>query len=654
MKKFISCVFIIVCGLLSLNSTLFAQNDAVLLEIGTEKISSSEFLRVYKKNNIKGEEVAMDEKSLREYLDLFTKFRLKVQEAEALGMDTSKSFKTELNGYRRQLARPYLTDNENNDKLIKEAYERMQEEVSAAHILITVEPNASPADTLKAYNKIKDIRNKVVSGKADFNEMAKKFSDDKGSGTRGGELGYFSAFTMVYPFETAAYTTSPGNVSDIFKTRFGYHILKVNTKRKSRGEIKVAHILIRTEKDDQSNEASAEERANDIYKQLMAGADFGELAAKHSEDKRSATMGGELGFFGTGKMIPEFEDAAFALTENGQISKPIESQYGLHIIKRIDYKPLESFEELEPTIKSKISSDSRSEINRQHFIDELKKEYNYRAFPKNLDAMAAKIGDSYLNTKWTPDLKKDWSAPLFNLDGKDFTQIDFAYHMARSQKFAGKESVEATVRLFYPIWEKDAIIKYEDSKLESKYPEFKNIMDEYHDGILLFELNDKMVWSKAVKDSAGLRKFYDENKLNYMFGQRAEATIYTATNQKIAKKAHKLARKGKLNTEEILAKFNKDEQVLSAESGKFEKGENADVDNYGFKAGISDIKNDGDKFKFTKVSMILGPQPKPLDKVRGKATADYQDHLEKEWIEILKDKYTVKVNENVFKKLIKN
>ncbi|MFT6849765.1 MAG: peptidyl-prolyl cis-trans isomerase SurA [Sphingobacteriales bacterium] len=654
MKKFISSVFIIVCGLTSSNNTLLAQENATLLEIGNEKISSAEFLRVYKKNNIKGEEVALDEKSLSEYLDLYTKFRLKVQEAETLGMDSSKAFKTELNGYRRQLARPYLTDNENNERLIREAYNRMKEEINAAHILITVELNASPADTLKAFNKIKDIKNKVISGKADFSEMAKKFSDDKGSGTRGGELGYFSAFTMVYPFETAAYTTEPGQVSNIFKTRFGYHIVKVNNKRKARGEIKVAHILIRTQNDEQTNGPSAEEKANDIYNQLMDGADFGELASKYSEDKRSATMGGELGFFGTGKMIPEFEDAAFALTENGEISKPIESQYGLHVIKRIDFKPLETYEALEPTIKTKISSDSRSEINRQHFIDELKKEYSYRAFPENLNAMAAKIGESYLTTKWAPDPKVDWSAPLFNLDGKDYIQKDFAEHMAKSQKFASKENVDGSVRFFYPEWEKDMIIKHEDGKLEAKYPEFRNIMNEYHDGILLFELNDKMVWSKAVKDSAGLRKFYENNKLNYMYGQRADAYVYTTINEKTAKKAAKFAKKGKMDSDAILNKYNKDQKVLFVESGKFEKGENSNVDAFGFKAGISEIKKAGDNFKFTKVSVILGPQPKPLDKVRGKATADFQDHLEKEWVETLKKKYPVKVNDKAFQKLVKN
>ncbi|MGB3946622.1 MAG: peptidylprolyl isomerase, partial [Bacteroidia bacterium] len=387
---------------LALN-TITAQTknkDAVLMTIGQNKVTVAEFESVYKKNNTK--DVANDAKSLNDYVDLFVNFKLKVKEAEELKLDTAKAFKDELAGYRKQLAQPYLTDKDVNEKLLQETYSRLQEDVHASHILVKVAETALPKDTLEAYNKIMKIRARVLKGE-DFNKVAseKGISDDPSAKDNGGDLGYFTALQMVYTFETAAYTTKVGDVSMPVRTRYGYHIIKVHDKRKAQGEVLVAHIMVKTPpnmtKEDSTNAVT---KINEIHSKLKAGAKFEELATQFSDDKTSAKKGGELMWFGTSKMPIEFEKASFALKNKGDFSNPTKTKYGWHVIKLIDRRGLATFDAMKNELKDKVTKDSRSQAGRASLIAKIKAEYKFKENLAARDEFAKVLDSTVFEGTW--------------------------------------------------------------------------------------------------------------------------------------------------------------------------------------------------------------------------------------------------------------
>ena len=313
------------------------SNETVVLKVGDENVTLADFEHVFRKNN---KDSVTTTEALDAYMELFVNFKLKVLEAEAMGMDTVSAFNKELAGYRDQLARPYMVDSDLLDELVEEAFERKGMEVRASHILVSVGADASPADTLVAWNRIQTLRDRVING-ADFGEVArsKGGSEDPSVKSNGGDLGWFTAFQMVYPFECAAFETAEGEVSEVVRTRFGYHILKVTGKRKARGEVQVAHIMVRMPRTaPQDQVTNAEGRIMEVKRLLMSGGSFESLAMKYSEDPSTANKGGVLPWFGTGKMVEDFEDAAFAMTEVGEIAGPIRTDYGFHLIKLLNKK----------------------------------------------------------------------------------------------------------------------------------------------------------------------------------------------------------------------------------------------------------------------------------------------------------------------------
>lgn len=623
------------------------NNDPVLLTVGNSEVTKSEFESVYRKNN-------KNDESLDKYLELYINFKLKVKEAEELGMDTAASFREELKGYRKQLAQPYLTDKDLNEKLLREAYDRTKQDVRASHILVKVGENALPKDTLEAYNKIMKIRQRILKGE-DFNKVAREkgISDDPSAKDNGGDLGYFTALQMVYPFESAAYNTPVGEISMPIRTRYGYHIIKVHDKRPAQGEVQVAHIMVKTSAEmSAADSTNAKNKIEELYAKLQKGDDFAELAKTYSDDKPSAKKGGELPWFGTNRMPIEFEQASFALQKNGDLSKPIKTKYGWHIIKRLDKKDVPSFDMMKNELKQKVSKDSRTQQGRQSLIARLKKEYGFTETRKKgtfpaLEAYYGIIDSSFFDGKWTDAKAAKLSAPMFTIAGQTYTQADFTKFLLKNQSRRAKSDVKEVVNSMYNNWVDETIIAYEESRLEQKYPEFKALMQEYRDGILLFELTDKKVWSKAVKDTAGLKAFYEKNKENYKWDERADVTIYTAANEEIAKNARKMLKKGK-SEKEIMDAVNKSSQLnLQSESRLFNKGENPLVDANWNPGTSSDKKLENGKVSFVVVHKLLKPEPKTLAEAKGLVTADYQAHLEKEWLEELRKKYKVNVNKEV-------
>lgn len=453
---------------------------------------------------------------------------------------------------------------------------------------------------------------------------------------------------MVYPFETAAYTTKPGQVSMPVRTKFGYHIIKVSDMRDAQGEIKVAHIMIKSAAsaaDSVTKQAS--NKIDEIYQKLKAGEKFEDLATKFSDDKGSAKNGGQLPPFGTGRMVPEFEKAAFALSKDGDFSAPVKTSYGWHIIKRLEKKPVPTFEEKKNELKTQVSRDSRAEISKNSMINRIKQEYNFKEFPKNKDAFVNAIDTSILSGEWNADNVKGLNKPLFNIGTVTYNQEDFARYINNHQSKKQNTTPKQVAFTLYNQFVDESVLNYEESQLEQKYPEFKALMQEYRDGILLFDLTDKKVWSKAVKDSAGLVDFYSKNKTKYMWERRCDAIIYTCANADIAAKTRKMLKKKKPMVE-VLTAMNKDSQLnLSTKDGKFVKGENEIIDAITWQKGLSPDMNKNNSVVFVDVINIIEPTPKTLDEAKGIITADYQNHLEKEWIAGLRAKYPVAVKEDI-------
>mgnify|MGYP003385883115 CR=1 FL=1 len=654
MKKLICSVLIAFVGF----GAVAQDSNRTLLTIGNEEVSVDDFLSIYNKNRAVGED--LDPKTLDEYVNLFVNFKLKVKEAEALGMDTVPSFVKELAGYRKQLANPYLVDNEAGEQLIAEAYERLKQEVKASHILITVAADASAVDTLKAYNKIVKLRSEIVKG-SDFAAYAKEYSQDPSAKENAGNLGYFSAMYMVYPFENAAYNTNVGDVSEIVRTRFGYHILKVSDKRLSRGEVKTAHIMVKYPKPSGQNSAEdvalAQQKSNEIYAKLISeNADFDEMAKQYSDDKNNAAKGGALPWFGTNRMVESFENAAFSLVNVGDVSVPTETPYGWHIIKLLDRKGLGSFEEEKSELKKKVEKDSRAQVKRTSLVNKLKKEYNYKENRSALNELKKIVNTKLVSGKGSlEDYTKNLTKTIFTIGDAAYTQVEFASYLSKSiRRMKSKKQSPTIVDDLFATWSEDAVIAYENANLENKYNEFRLLMQEYRDGILLYELTDKKIWSKAVKDTTGLKAFYQANKQNYMWDTRVQAKVVNCQNENIACKVYKKLSKGKTDLAKIQSKINKKSSLnMDVKEGLYLKGENSDVDQVEWVVGVSDLIHDNDNVKVVYISEVLESQVKALSEAKGLITSDYQDSLEKAWLAELSAKYDVVINAYVLD-LVKN
>ena len=628
----------------------FAQigDNSTLLTVGGDVVTRGEFMTIYKKNNSAPTAI-----SVTDYLDLFINFKLKVKEAKDLGLDTAKTFSSELRGYRKQLATPYLTDKEVNDKLLTEAYDRSKKDVRAAHILIKCDAEALPKDTLIAYKKAVSLRDRVLKGE-DFNKLAEQFSDDPSAKENKGDLGYFTVFNMVYPFETAAYSTQKGQVSMPVRTRFGYHLVKVEDMRDAQGTIHTAHIMVKLPKDAKQVDIDAAKlKIDEVYTKLKGGEKFDDLAAKYSDDKASAKKGGELPWFGTGRMVPEFETAAFKLNADGEYSEPVLTQYGWHIIKRLEKKGVASFDDVKVEFKSKIGKDSRAEKSKTSLVNKIKAEASFKEDRKILLDFNKAIDSTIYDGNWKTDKAAALTKVIFNLGNKNYTQADFAKFIASRQPQRSKPvSLQAIVNTMYDKFVEESALTYEDSQLEGKYPAFRDLLNEYRDGMLLFEITDKKVWSKAVEDTLGLKGYYDANKNNYMWGERADVTIFKFANKEVAERFRKYMKKNAKNNptnDQILKEMNKTSQLdLQIEEGVYSKKDNETVDKVSWVAGTMSADMDAEKsIIIVRVNKVLAPSPKSIAEARGLITADYQNYLEKEWIGMLRKKYTVTVDKAV-------
>lgn len=637
-----------------------SKNDRVLLEIAGKPITINEFEAIYHKNN---DLTSIDKKTLDEYLELFINFKLKVQAAEDLGYDTLKKFTNELNGYKKQLSKPYMVDKDAVEKLAKEGYDRLQYDIKASHILIRVDESASPEDTLKAYNKILDIKKKLDKG-ADFEKLAVEYSEDPSVKDNKGNLGYFTAFRMVYTFETEAYNTPIGKISKPVRSPFGYHLIKVSDKRKAIGEVKAAHIMVSvTNKSSREESLSAKRKIDEIYTKLKAGEDFAQLAQNFSDDQGSARKGGELSWFGVGRMVPEFEAAAFALQEPGDISQPIQTAYGWHIVKLLDKKPIGTYEELKDELINKVEKDGRNALTKVALIHRIEKQYSIIKDMNAANALAKSIDSSYYIGNWNYTNASANSAVLV-LQVKDEksgltvskTQTDFAKFIENNQRKhivkPGQGSNQMVINKQFEAFYNETLLNFEESNLPNKFPEYKAIVQEYRDGILLFEIMDKKVWNKSATDTAGLEAFYEQNKNLFMWPKRIDAIFYICNSDSIlalVQKKYKKHVKGKITTEELLNELNASSKLnLSIKSDKFDSTDEI-ANQVEWSKGVKAPVDYNNQKVLVYVKEVLPEMPKKLYESRGLVMSKYQEQLEKTWIEELRNTYTVKVDQEALK-----
>ena len=586
MKKVLLSIVLLAGSLMS-----FAQEDKVLLTINGEPVMLSEFLYIYEKNN---QESSLEKKSMEEYLDLFINFKLKVTEAIAQGVDTTEAFAKELDGYRAQATPKYMQDNEAIDSLVTLSYNRKANIRRAAHIAIQCPMDADSATLAAAEAKIQLARERVTTGVEKkvkkgrkwvtvrepeaFADVAREMTEDQAGKENGGELGWIEVFRFVYPFEDAVYTTPVGEVTKVFRSPYGLHIALVEEERPFE-EVHAAHIMKMMPRGGEGTTAlDAKKQVDSLYQVVLAGADFAEVATANSDDKGSATRGGDLGWFGRGMMVQPFENITFDMTP-GEISEPFPTRFGWHFVKLYDKRGIQPLDSMRQQLLAQVKRDARYQEAEKSFIKKTRAEYN----------LPAEMTD-------------------------------------------------------------DEVRAYADAHLEEKYADLRNLVREYHDGILLFDVSLREVWDKANKDTEGLAAFFKANKKNYTWDEpRFKGYMIYAKDEVSAKAAKQIVKTA--NPDSVMSYIDQRINVDSVtyvriEKGLWTKGKNAAVDKYGFKNKETDY-TPAEEFPIVVPAGKVIKAPQEYTDVRGQVTTDYQDHLEKLWVATLREKYPVVVNEDV-------
>ena len=519
-------LFVLFIFLFGLSNLSFSQKEDHLFTIGDEAFSTEEFLYAFNKNR-QATSGSFTEQELDDYFKLYVNFRLKVKEAKALGYDKKPAFVEEMAGYKKPLAKPYLTENLINEELVREAYSRTLEEVEASHILIEIPANASPEDTLKAYNLLLDIKKRVGNGES-FATLAKQYSQDPSAAQNSGYLGYFGAFQMVYPFENAAFKTAAGKVSDPFKTSFGYHIVYVHAKRKALGSIKLAHIFFKMNADS----TLAYTRAAEVKARLDKGEDWNSLVAQYSDEGSNKTKGGELPWLTFRQLPASFYAAASSLDKPGDISHPLKAQNGWHIIKLVEKKPVPPLEEVRAMIESRISGDDRSSSRNDQTIDSLISRLNVKIFVESKRAAFSLIDGRIIEGNWSYDSKgSELKKVLVSAADTQLTTEDFFRYVEINQKKGSNLTVE---KYADELWNSFLLEKLEGIELQQLYATnsaYRFLYNEYFDGTLLFEVMNEKVWQMANTDTVGLNSFFLEHRDDYTWNERAEVLSIEGENK---------------------------------------------------------------------------------------------------------------------------
>ncbi|MBN2757215.1 MAG: peptidylprolyl isomerase [Bacteroidales bacterium] len=638
---------------------IFAQTntDNILFRIDEDEITKDEFIRYYKKNN---NFFSFNKDSLRFYLDKFIDIKIKVKEARDFGIDKSEQFKSEFNLYKKQLSKFYLADKMLLNKLAKEAYERLLVEIRVKHILISLNQYASKEDSVIAYNKAINIKNRIIKGE-DFSQVAKETSDDPGAVINGGDLWYITAFDLPYDFENYVYKTNGKGLSGPLKTKAGYQIIKIEDRRTNMGSIKIAHIMLSFSKNKSENELKS--KIDSIYNLINLGSDFSALATRFSDDKGTSLNGGVLPWFTTGQMPNEFELATISLLKNGDVSKPIKTNYGWHILKKIDSKEIPLFENMKDQIEYKVENSDRFDLNNEILLKKIEKENVLKEF-YSLQEVKSAVDSSIFEAKWAIPIDTNFDKILFTINNIKFHQYDFVKFIFDEQIVINPTSIDNYVNKNYDVFKKLKLIELENKKLELKYPEYRYQLNEFSDRTLLRYFMEGEVFRKAIEDSVDLKNYYSLNKEKYNSKYCSNFSIFEYDNytdiDKLKKYLNRYLQKT-LNDNDLAEHISKriKGKFDFLEKKEFLEGEDERSDlifNY-FTQNKLNEKTRYILLERMNFVILINSQIKrfvnPLYKVKRKVLEDYQKEIESKLLIKLKNKYKVEINDNVFETLLK-
>ncbi len=620
--------------------------DPVIMTVDGVDVTKSEFEYLYHKNS----QQQLSPQPLDEYVEMFKIYKLKVADALAEGLDTTAAFKREMAQYRGDLSAPYMTDSTFLNQLVTQAYERSQQEAEARHIMIG--KGRSGAEAAKARHTIDSIRTLLVDG-ADFELLARQLSDDRTAKTNGGYLGYTAAGRFPYDFETAVFTLGEGELSEVVESPMAYHIVKGGKKRKARGTVQASHIMKMVPQNaSPSVEKAARAAIDSIY--LVVKADpssFAAVATSLSDDKGSARNGGQLPWFGAGDMVAPFDSAAFAMNV-GEISQPIRTQFGWHIIHKTDQRGVPSLEEMRPSLLERITNpqDDRSRQIKAHQTEMLARKHKGSIKTGTLNALKTRVSVSGLDSLFyvaCADGSLGRTA-LLSIDKKDVPVSEFAEYMhgyRQSDPALAVATLDKALAAFY----NKRLVEAEQAWLEVNQPEYRNLLNEYRDGSLLYEVSVAKVWDKASKDQEGLTRYFNTHRGDYTWTEpHVKGILINAADEDVAEQIRR--RLDNVPADSLLTVVRKDfagkasaERVLAA------RGSNPLVDYLMF-GGPEATAPGNYKVSFIYDARVLDAPEEAAD-VRGMVTSDYQNQLEADWIEELRNRYPVKVNEKVLKKV---
>ncbi|OOG69311.1 peptidylprolyl isomerase [Algoriphagus sp. A40] len=640
-----------VAFLLFLSSKATAQDSSeALLTVGGTPVDKDELVYLISKGKSNDTQVSgVSREEFEENLDLFINYKLKVREAEALGLDKSEEFSREFNSFKETLIYPYLIKNSLEEGELRKAYSRMQEVVRASHILFQFPPNASTEDSLIVLKMALKVKGEIENG-GNINELAVLYSDDPSAKINKGDLGYFTSLQMVQPFEDAAYTLQPGQVSDPVLTNFGYHIIKVQDRQPNPGQVRVSHILVRFDAEDPTQEENARRKISDIYAEIQKeNTVWEDIVKTFSEDPATSQRGGLLPWFGIGSMIPEFEMAAFSLTETGEVSPPLKSQYGYHILRLEEKKPIDSFEDMEENIRSKILRDSRSGMIQSQVVAIQKARYGFEedeASVNNLSQVLNPVAKADFSSPLAS--KSLGKSPLFKLQGKTYLASDLSTFM-ESEEVSPKIN-GGTFDIWYERFVAETLSKTEEKDLEANNKEYQMLLKEYRDGILLFSLMNQEVWEKGIQDSLGQVEFFRKNIDQYQWKNRLEAFVVKVLDTSQLENARN-AIQGKGYNEPMIREFEAAYKANSTlafqtESGLFEYADHPVLSQIDTQLAYQEIQVDGILYLVV-TGQKLPAEPRKFEESRGLVIRDYQEYLDKTLIESLKSKYPIQINSQV-------
>ena len=644
LKYFISALVVagLACG-------AYAAKDPVLMKINNKDVKVSEFEYLYKKNL----EQQVNKESIDEYVERFVNYKLKVAEAERLGYDTLPRIKAELEGYKNDMLSPYLTDTELKERLVNEAYDRMTKNVNVSHLMLA--RGRDDAENAKQIAKMDSIRTCILNGE-NFNDLVMKYSVDRSKVNNKGEYGFITSGVFPYAFEYAAFNTPVGSISQPVVTDYGIHLIKVNGVRPDEGQVEVGHILLLFPRENVTDSAklAVKTRIDSIYNCLKAGEEFEALAKKYSQDPGSARNEGKLPFFGRGRMVKPFEDASFAL-KDGEISEPIETRYGYHIIKKYSHKPVPTLEEARPTIDLMMKADERSTMPADSKMKQIMSQLNYKANDKLGDYLKSELAKhGGYDSTFVTDVVAKSDYPICTFDTNQKLPLSLMAKMLNTKaKFASNDvAVASLVGNVDKIARKEISRYYADNLIELN-SDYRNLMNEYREGTLLFEVMNHEVWNKAKNDEEALVQRFNSNRSKYQWdAPHFKGIMVCAKNDSIMNEVMATIPQFNNEPEDTITtamnkKFGRNIRMVRVVT---KQGENAMVDHIAF--GGKEVESIYVGYPvYGKLFGRIISQPEEMSDVKGLVSSDYQDDLEEQWIEGLHKRYKVSVDKKQLKLL---